>query len=610
MIPEHIIDDVRAAADIVEVIGDYVKLRKRGKNFIGLCPFHREKTPSFNVNPTLKIFKCFGCGKGGNVFTFMMEVDRVSFIEAVKNLAERYNVRLPDDRREQAEAKSDFDRMFAALRFAGNFYYTHLHSNDRNATHIREEYLKKQRGLTDATIRAYGLGASPNGWDVFFRAAQEEGFTGEELEHAGLVKARSDGGYYDAFRNRAMFPFVNTAGRVVGFGARKVFDDDTLAKYINSPESAVYVKNRILYGLWQAKDEIRRFDRAYLVEGYMDVISLHQHGVKNVVASSGTSLTEGQVELLSRYTTNVVLVYDADAAGLAAASRGIDVMVEQGLHVRVLALPTGDDPDTFVRAHGGEAFDEAANKAMTLVEFRAMLMQKAGQFDTPELLASSIHDLVATVAKIPDAIERTLTLRAVGEKFDLYETDLQRELDKVMRPTRAHHGAPPPREEQDEPHPLHDEPVSPVENDLLRAIVRGGRPVADYVFERIRPDAFRHPVARHLAEVLEEEVSEKGKIDYEHLVEHVEDAGVRELLVALPFDAYHPSVKWEELSRPNEGADLMRLARDCVSAIRREVLERERRELQQQLATVQDATAVMQRIVAIDRTLRELKIEN
>lgn len=613
MIPEHIIDDIRRAADIVDVVSEFVRLKKRGKNYVGLCPFHTEKTGSFNVNPGMQIFKCFGCGKGGNVFQFLMEIEKVSFQEAVRTLAERTGIRIPDDRKRDDDASTPFDKIYAVLRFAANYYFTHLHSDDRNAKFIHNDYFTKQRGLKEETIRTFGLGASPNGWDILFYAARQEGYTEELLEQAGLVKKREDGSYYDAFRNRAMFPIVNGTGRVVGFGARKVFDDDPLAKYINSPESVVYIKNKILYGLYHAKDAIRVKDRAFLVEGYMDLISLHQHGITNVVASSGTSLTEGQVELLARYTKNVVIVYDADSAGAAAAVRGIDIMLERGMHVRILSLPTGDDPDTFVKREGHDAFLALADRAASFVEFKAQQLRKAGMFDTAEKQADAVRQIVQTIAKIPDVIERTFVLREVASSFDLYETDLQRELDRVLRaparPTRQDRVPTAADEPQPEPLP----PMPPLtrgERDLMRALVQGGARVATYVFESLHPEDLRHPVAQTLASMVQDDLAKHGSVDYERLVEQAEDTEVREFLAGLPFDTQDTSARWAEMSRPTVDADAMRLARDAVRALRRESLDEQKRDLQQALATAADATAIIRQIMEIDRELGVLKGRN
>lgn len=614
MIPENIVDDIRRQADIVEIVSEHVRLKKRGKNYIGLCPFHTEKTPSFNVNPSMQVYKCFGCGKGGNVFTFLMEMEKVSFVEAAKSLARRVGVQIPDERRRPDEVATPFEKLYEVLTFAGNYFYTNLYSDDRHAKFIREDYFKGQRGLTDAMIKTFGLGASPDGWDILLYAARQEGFTEEILEHAGLIRRREDGsGCYDAFRDRAMFPITNATGRVVGFGARKVFDDDPLAKYINSPESPVYVKNKILYGLFQAKDAIRKDDIAFMVEGYMDLISLHQHGVINVVASSGTSLTEGQAELLARYTKNVVIVYDADNAGAAAAMRGTDILLERGMHVKVLTLPKGDDPDSFVRREGEDVFRRLAASADSFVTYKAAQLKGGGKFESPEQMADAVKQIVQTVAKIPDAIERSFTLRTVAETFDLYETDLLRELDAQMKAASAH-----PRRERaiappDEVMPPEMEaplaPLSGAEEDLLRALIRGGPKVAEYVFATLQPEDLHHPIAHQLSAMIQEEIDIHGEVSYERLMEHADDDGVRRFLASLPFDTQDVSVRWDTMSRPSVDPDVMQLARDSVRALRMESLDAQMRDVQSAMKRGGDERAMAMAMMEINREREKLAKE-
>ena len=348
-IPNEKIEEIRNAVDIVEYIGGFIKLKKRGKNYLGLCPFHNEKTPSFNVSLDKQMYYCFGCQRGGNVFTFIMEYDNISYVEAVTVLAEKTGI--PITKIENNVQESETEILYSVCTFAAKAFYYNLKTEEGK---FAQDYFLK-RGFSEKTITTFGLGYSLRGWESLIEKAKEEGLSLYNLEKVGLLKKRDDGSYYDVFRGRAMFPIFSPLGRVIAFGARKLYDDDPLAKYINSPETPIYQKSKTLYGLWQAKESIREKDFVILVEGYADVISVFQAGIKNVVASSGTALTTEQIQLLSRYTKNIIFLYDADSAGANAMMRGVDLILENGLDVRVVQLPEGNDPDSFVQKNGVNA---------------------------------------------------------------------------------------------------------------------------------------------------------------------------------------------------------------------------------------------------------------
>ena len=322
-IPPEKIEEIRSSNDIVDVISQHVRLKKRGKNYVGLCPFHQEKTPSFTVSAEKQVYHCFGCGKGGNVFTFVMEIEKVSFTEAVRSLAEKVGITIRVTEADQQQ-ESESEALYNVCRLAGLFFYNNLTKTEEGKVAL--EYFHG-RGFSDETIRTFGLGYSLNSWDGLLSHAKAEGISREDLLKAGLIRTREDGSDYDYFRSRAMFPIFSTSGRVLGFGARKLREDDPLGKYINSPETPIYNKSRVLFGLFHSKDAIRSEEHALMVEGYADLISLFQNGIQNVVASSGTALTEEQVQLISRYTKKLTLVYDADSAGSSATLRGMDIEI-------------------------------------------------------------------------------------------------------------------------------------------------------------------------------------------------------------------------------------------------------------------------------------------
>jgi DNA primase len=433
-IPEHLVEQILRQTDIVGVVGEVVQLRQRGRNFIGLCPFHGEKTPSFNVLPERGIFKCFGCGKGGNAAIFLRDYHKLNYVDALRDLAKRAGIALPEDSQESNEEANRYTLAYDALRTAGNFYYQQLLAESGSQAMA---YLKK-RGFSDEIIKTFGLGYSPDSYSATGAELKSLGHTEETLLDAGLSSKRdSDGKLYDRFRGRLMFPIQNSTGRVIGFGARRMNDKDTsganAAKYVNSPQSLVYDKSKILYGIFQAKDALRRREYGILVEGYADLLSVYQAGFHNVVASSGTSLTREQVKLLSSYCKRLKIVYDADPAGIKAALRGLDLAIEENFDVEIVPLPTGDDPDSFIQREGAEAFQALLDKAQSLVHFKCEILYNEGAMDSPSGMAEAVRSVVETIAKCPDGLKRDFMVRDVAYRFSLPEQDLYRELNIFLR---------------------------------------------------------------------------------------------------------------------------------------------------------------------------------
>ena len=353
MIDRETIDRIYAAADIVEVISDYVTLKRKGVNFQACCPFHNEKTPSFVVSPSKGFYKCFGCGKGGNAVTFVMEHENITYPEALKIVAKKYNIEVREKEMTEEDVRRNNNResMFTLNSWAAEYYAQSLHQSSRGMS-VGMTYFRQKRGFSDATIKKFGLGMCPSEWGKMTQDALTAGYQEEFLLSTGLsLKRENDGKLFDRFRERVMFPVHNISGRIVAFGGRTLRTDKSVAKYQNSPESEIYSKKNELYGLFFAKKAIQQHDYAIMVEGYTDVISMHQSGVENVVASSGTSLTTEQIRLLGRFTKNITVIYDGDSAGIHASLRGIDMILKEGMNVRVVLLPPEDDPDSFARTH-------------------------------------------------------------------------------------------------------------------------------------------------------------------------------------------------------------------------------------------------------------------
>ena len=423
MIDPETVDRIYAAANIVDIVSDYVTLRRKGVNYVACCPFHNEKTPSFVVSPAKGLFKCFGCGKGGNAVTFLMEHESLTYPEALKMVAKRYGIEVHEKELSEEEVRRNDDResMFALNGWAAEYFANYLH-HEAEGMNVGMSYFRRTRGLTDATIRKFGLGFCPAKGDRMSQAALAAGYKREFLLSTGLsLVSERDGALYDRFRDRVIFPVHNISGRIVAFGGRTLRTDKAVAKYQNSPESEIYSKKRELYGLYFAKKTIQQLNFAILVEGYLDVISMHQAGIENVVSSSGTSLTTEQIRLLGRFTKNITVIYDGDAAGIHASLRGIDMILKEGMNVRVVLLPEPEDPDSFARAHTADEVQEyiRANE-QDFLAFKARLLLKDAEGD-PIRKAALIGDMVQSIAQIPDAIQRSVFIKECARIMDIDE---------------------------------------------------------------------------------------------------------------------------------------------------------------------------------------------
>ena len=438
-IPEDILQRIRDATDIVDLVSEHVQLTKRGRNFFGICPFHDEKSPSFSVDPDRQIYHCFGCGVGGNAFKFIQEIDRVTFVEAVKFLAERTGIALPERSGPSREETEAADEIYRANDLAQKYFH-HLLLNDEVGTSARE-YLQARR-LTGETIARFGLGYAPPEWDALLKVAGRRGLSPQILERAGLALPRSKGsGHYDRFRDRVAFPIANLSNRIIAFGARALQPDQE-PKYLNSPETPIYHKGRVLYGLSDTRDAIRRRDAVLVVEGYMDLLSLVQAGIEHVTATSGTALTEDQCRTLARYARQVVLLFDGDAAGSTAAMRGLEVILGTGLDVRVVSLPTRHDPDTFVQEHGPDALLKQAENAQSVLDFYLEQLAQQHDLSSVEGKAHAIERLKPLLAKPRDAVRRDLLLREVAERLSVDEQSLRHDLQASIRRPQQSRQAP------------------------------------------------------------------------------------------------------------------------------------------------------------------------
>jgi DNA primase len=433
-ISQETIQQIQNRIDILDVVGDFVSIKKKGQNYWACCPFHNEKTPSFSLNPAKGIFKCFGCGKGGDAITFVMELENYTYPEALQYLAKKYSIEIEQDTRptdQQTAEQNERESLLALHEFAQK-YFSELLQNHPDGQAIGLNYFK-ERGFNLKTIHDFQLGYSLKEWDAFTKYAHNQGFSYEVLEKSGLTIKTEKGTYIDRFHDRVMFPVHNVSGKTIAFGGRILINDKKQAKYLNSPETPIYHKSNVLYGLWQGKKAIREQDNCYLVEGYTDVISLHQADVQNVVASSGTSLTVEQIRLIRRFTENVTVLYDGDAAGIKASLRGIDLLLEEGLNVKVVIFPDNEDPDSYVKKIGSTEFKQfLTQNAKDFITFKAQLFLQEAKND-PVKRAEMIREVVASIVKIPDEIKQRVFFQECSRLLLIDEDALINEGRKLQQ---------------------------------------------------------------------------------------------------------------------------------------------------------------------------------
>lgn len=432
MIPKETIDNIYDSVRIEEVVGDFITLKKRGVNLLGNCPFHVEKTPSFTVSPVKGIFKCFGCGKGGNSINFVMEHEQYSYPEALRFLAKKYNIEIVEEEQtpEQIEKANARESLFVVNSYARDFFKDTLHKTNEGKA-IGLSYFK-ERGVSSEMIDKFQLGYNPDGWDSFTKSALDNSYKIEYLEKTGLSIVKENKSF-DRFKGRIMFPIHSISGRVLGFGGRILKKNEKAAKYLNSPESDIYHKSKVLYGIYFSKSAIVKHDNCYLVEGYTDVISMHQNGIENVVASSGTALTSEQIKLISRFTKNITILFDGDAAGIKASFRGIDLILAEGMNVKVVLFPEGEDPDSYAQSLGQEKIHAfITDKAQDFLTFKTNLLKDESKND-PIKKVQLINEIVNSIAIIPDEITRAVYVRECSKLLEIGEVEITNKIRAIKR---------------------------------------------------------------------------------------------------------------------------------------------------------------------------------
>ncbi len=622
MIPQETIQQILETALIEEVISEFVPLKRRGVNLLGNCPFHNEKTPSFTVSPAKGIYKCFGCGAAGNSVKFLMEHEQYSYPEALKYLAKKYHIHIEESEQtpEQLQATTERDSLLLLSDFAKDYFVQTLWEDPKGKA-IGLSYLR-ERGLSDLLIKKFELGYSPDEWTAFSDYAQTNSYPLKSLEKTGLTIVKENNKLFDRFKGRVMFPIHNLSGRTIGFGGRILKTEKTAAKYLNSPESDIYNKSKVLYGIYFAKQAILKTDNCFLVEGYTDVISLHQSGIENVVASSGTSLTADQIKLIKRFTPNITILYDGDTAGIKASFRGIDMILGQGMNVKIVLFPEGEDPDSYARSHAAhevEAFLET--QADDFIRFKTKLLHEEAAND-PIKRGGLIKEIVQTIAIIPDEIMRSVYVKECSLLLDIPEQALVNDLNKRLRKVSKEAGfypkeqgrfAEPSTPPQTQIKQDRKSPLAYQEENLIRLLLQFGNQsfehrfreneeaeesvievnVAGFIIDQLDDDGlgFLNPVYQQIYELYKKGLEENNSPTDKTFSNHP-DAAIAQIAADVLSSQYNLSENWlkkEKIHVVTEEELLLQAVNNSVLSFKQRKLEQEIQELQAELKEAPDS---------------------
>ncbi len=580
-ISQETIERVRNAADILDVVSRYVVLKRRGRNYFGLCPFHHEKTPSFSVAPEKEIYHCFGCGAGGNVFNFIMEYEKLSFVEAVKNLGDRYGI--PVELSRDKGAQELFSQLYELHLDAANFYHKQLLSDKGGKTLA---YLR-ERGLQETTIKQFKIGLAEDRWDALYKETKKAGYTPEVFDKSGLF-SRSDRGMFDRFRGRIMFPIFNTAGKIIAFGGRALDPGDP-AKYLNSPETPLYHKSDIFYGLHATREAIRKAGYAILVEGYMDFLQLYQAGIRNLIAASGTALTERHVSQIRKFAERVVLVYDGDQAGVNAAIRAGYLLYKGGIEPRILPLPEGLDPDDWIREKGAESFRAALDETLPVLKFH-LTVRKAAAMTGAER-SRYIRDILSQIAGIPDGIVRDDLVRELSQELRIDELELVKQLQRERRGGRLPAEA---DTAKTAPADRFTSQVQKAQLELVKVLAGPDREARQLVRDMVNLDLFTERLLKRLSELL---MPLYDEIDYAAIIDHFETKEDRETVARI-------------LMEESPVLDPVTTVRECVTVLSanplKEKIRKARIKIREMEAAGKDPTEIIFEVAQLQQELKNL----
>lgn len=607
-VSNELIEEIARSNDIIEVISGYIQIKKRGKSFIGLCPFHPDKHPSLHISQEKQVYHCFSCKASGNVYSFVQNIEKITFMDAVEKLAQKAGIEL-----NKTESDPDKSNELSVLLEINKAAANYFRKNLENLKGAEKEFIKKyleNRKIGKDISQKFGLGYSLKSRDSLLHHFSEEGiFSPAEIENAGLILKNESGKYYDRFRGRLMFPIFNESGKVIGFGGRKLFEEEQGGKYINSPETKIYVKSRNLYGLNFAKEKIRNHDYIILVEGYMDLISLMKNGFENVVASSGTALTEEQVKIISRYTNNVFILFDSDFAGIKAAKRGIEIILEAGLDLSIISLPDGEDPDSFINKNGKEAFEKYIEKRQSVINFISGIYKKEGKLDTVKDKSDFVKEIIGYIGRIPDKIKRAFFIKEISKMYSLYESDLRDELEKVTKEIKksAKTSLIIPSLSIDKNKDKLSE-ISREEHDLIDIFINGNEEAINYLENNLEISFLRNAHVKRIAEYFLDEYINHGKVELSKAMLDLEKEEEKMLVSKIAMDKH-------EISRPKIYSSdsilctdvkpdySLKFAKDLINKFKIRELELKRDELKK------DASRYLE-VFEISKQINDLHKEN
>ena len=625
-ISDESIREIKARIDIVDVIGDFVNLKKSGSSYKALSPFTNEKTPSFFVSPAKEIFKCFSSGKGGDAINFVMEMEGISYIEALKYLAKKYGIQIEtkEETDEDIQRQNERESLYIITNFANKYYMNTLWET-REGQSIGLSYFK-ERGFTDDVIRKFELGYSLDQWDAFFKEAIDKKYEESIIEKAGMI-IKKDQKVYDRFRNRVIFPIHNLTGKPIAFGARILTSEKNKPKYVNSPETLIYHKSDVLYGLYQARQAIRLKENCYLVEGYTDVIGLHLAGVENVVSSSGTSLTEGQIALIKRHTDNITFLFDGDEAGIKASIRGIDMVLASGLNVRTVIFPDGEDPDSYARKIGPAEFKKYLETNVNdFISFKAELFAREALHD-PIKKAQTIKDIVQSISKIPDPVLRSIYIKETSGKLKIDESVLIAELNKILISERnKRKNLPPPLpdidliektiEVQQEPVNKVQESIKLQEKESIRLLINYGlnkieeeHHLYEFLLQELEDVEFQTPIYNAILEIFKDQLKEGHVIDSEFFIQNGPE-DIKNEIINLITQRYEISDNWgnKKIYVPREEELLNRSVYENIIRLKHKIIKKLLEENMSEIKRLKDADEI-ERLQRVNIELNKIKVE-
>ncbi len=608
-IPNEKFEEIAQANDIVDVISGYIDVKKKGKSFLAVCPFHPDKNPSLHISQQKQVYHCFSCKASGNVYTFIQNYEKITFIEAVEKLAARAGIELKKNLLKPDHA-NELTRLYEINKSAAKYFHKNLENLTGSEKEFVYNYLAKRK-IEKQLITKFGIGYANKSWDGLLSYFREEDiFNNEDIEKSGLIikSEKDENKYYDRFRGRIIFPIFNESDKVVGFGGRKLYEDDLGGKYINSPESKIYYKSKVLYGLNFAKEKIRYYDYVILVEGYMDIVSLAKSGIENTVASSGTALSEEQVKLISRYTKNICVLFDSDLAGIKAAKRGIEIILEAGLDLNVISLPEGEDPDSFINKNGKEEFEKYLNNKMTVIDFISGLYIKEGKFETVQDKSAFIKEIIGYIGKIPDKIVRAFYIKDIARKYSLYESDMRDELEKVLKENKIKSfpksSVVLPERRLNSKKEI-DQEIASVEMDLLELFINGNEEAISYLENNLEIDFIKNKEISKITEYFLDEYINHGKIELSKALNDIESEEAKIIVSKAAMNLH-------EVSQPeNNSRDMLltgvtgkkynlKFAKDLIKKFKVKELETQRSDMK-------GDTSMMNEIFEITKQINELK---